>query len=105
MACLELSHKWTLSSTGTAKAINCGGIATAFTLGLETSSGCTATVVFQHRMGSSAGPYSAMGSTSLSTGGFNTLQFAGPLQWVRPRLSDLTAGSTHVVTVYLDGAR
>ena len=105
MACLEVSHKWTLTSTGTGKAINCRGIATAFSVGVETSSGCTATVVFQHRMGSSAGPYSALGSTALSTGAFQTLQFTGPLQWVKPRVSDLTAGSTHVVTVYLDGSR
>ena len=99
---LEASRKWTFTSTGTAKAYNAVA-AESLTFGVETSSGCTATVVIQHRMGSSAGPYGTLASTSLTTGGFQSLQFNGPLEWVRPRLSDLTAGSTHVVTVYLLG--
>lgn len=103
MATLENKHKWTFTSTGTGKALDCRGYADAFTFGLETSSGCTATIVIQHRIGSSAGPYGSMGSTALSTGGFQSLQFSGPLEWVRPRVSDATAGSTHVITVYLLG--
>lgn len=103
MAILENSFKWSFTSTGTGKAFDCRGYARNLTFGLETSSGCTATIVIQTRMGSSAGPYGAMGSTALSTGAFVPLQFSGPLEWVRPRVSDITAGSTHVITVYLRG--
>ena len=103
MANIENSFKWSFTSTGTGKAFDCKGYAQNLTIGVETSSGCTATVVIQHRMGSSAGPYGAISSTSLSTGGFASLQFTGPLEWVKPRVSDLTAGSTHVVAVYLRG--
>jgi hypothetical protein len=104
MANLENSHKWTFTgSTGSGKALNIRGYAQAVTFGVEASSGCTATVQVLHRMGSSAGPYSVMNSTALSTGSFVTQQFLGPLEWVKPRLTDLTAGSTNVVTVYLIG--
>jgi len=103
MAILETSHKWVLTSTTAPKAVNIKGYAMSLTFGFETSSGCTATVCVQHRMGSSAGPYSALSSQALSTGAFQTQQFLGPLEWVKPRVSDMTAGSTHVITVYLYG--
>lgn len=103
MGMLETSMKWTFTgSTGTGKAHNCGG-AESLTFGIETSSGCTGTVALLHRMGSSAGPYGTLSSNALSTGQFLTDQFLGPLWWVKPRLTDLTAGSTNVVTVYLRG--
>ena len=103
MPILENAHQWTITSSGTQKAFNCKGYARNLTFGLETSSGCTATIVIQTRMGSSAGPYGAMGSTALGTGAFVPLQFSGPLEWVCPRVADITAGSTHVITVYLRG--
>jgi hypothetical protein len=103
MPILENSFKWTFTSTGTGKAFNTRGFSQAVTFGIETSSGCTATVQILHRIGSSAGPNSVMNSTALSTGAFVTQQFLGPLEWVKPRLTDLTAGSTHAVTVYLLG--
>ena len=104
MSMLETSGKWTFTgSTGTGKALNVRGYAQGLTFGLETSSGCTGTIQILHRMGSSAGPYSALSSNALSTGEFLTDQFMGPLEWVKPRLTDLTAGSTNVVTVYLMG--
>jgi hypothetical protein len=104
MASLEASHKWTFTgSTGTGKALNLKGWSQQVTFGAETSSGCTGTVAWLHRMGSSAGPYATLHSTALSTGQFVTHQSNGPLEWVKPRLSDLTAGSTNVVQTYLMG--
>ena len=104
MPIIEASRKWTFTgSTGTGKAFDGRGVARNWSFGMETSSGCTASVTLLHRMGSSAGPYSTLTSTSLSTGQFITSQFFGPLEWIKPRLTDLTAGSTNVVTVYLMG--
>lgn len=103
MPIIEAAFKWTFTgSTGTGKAYNARN-AQRLTFHYETSSGCTGTVALQHRMGSSAGPYSALSSQALSTGAVVTDQFSGPLEWVRPRLTDLTSGSTNVVTVYLMG--
>lgn len=104
MPILESAQTWTFTgSTGTGKAFNARGFGRAFTFGAETSSGCTGTVVWLHRMGSSAGPYTSLHSTALSTGAFVTQQSNGPLEWVKPRLSDLTAGSTNIVRCYLMG--
>lgn len=104
MSMIETSIKFApFSSTGTAKAVNVKGYAQGLTFGLETSSGCTATVQILHRMGSSAGPYSVLSTNSLSTGQFLTDQFLGPLEWVKPRVTDMTAGSTNVTTVFLLG--
>jgi hypothetical protein len=101
---LESAQTWTFTgSTGTGKAFNAKGYGRAFTFGTETSSGCTGTIVWLHRMGSSAGPYHTLHSTALSTGQFLTQQSDGPLEWVKPRLSDLTAGSTNIVRCYLMG--
>ena len=100
----EATRKWEfLGSTGTGKAFNTQGYAQSLTFGLETSSGCTGTFQILHRMGSSAGPYSVLSSQALSSAAFTTVQFIGPLEWVKPRLTDLTAGSTNVGTVYLLG--
>ena len=104
MATREDSFKWTFSgSTGTGKAKNVKGVSQALTFGLETSSGCTGTFELYHRMGSSAGPYTLMHSTALSTGTFATVQLLGPLQWIKPRLVSLTSGSTNVASAYLLG--
>lgn len=102
MPILEVSRKWELSSTGTAKAYNARN-AERLTFTYETSSGCTATIALQHRQGSSAGPYSVISSQALSTGAVTTDQFSGPLKWVRPRVTDMTAGSTHLITVRVEG--
>jgi hypothetical protein len=104
MAILETSHKWTFTGSTTAqKAVDLRGYAQAYTFGIQTSSGCTGTVEILHRMGSSAGSYSVMHSTALSSRVFATAQFLGPLEWVKPRLASLTSGSTNIVTVYLRG--
>lgn len=104
MAILEASNKWTFTgSTGTGKAFNLRGNSRTITFGIETSSGCTGTVEILHRMGSSEGPYTPLHSTALSSAAFVTQQSAGPLEWIKPRLTALTAGSTNVVTVYLMG--
>lgn len=104
MPILEATQAWTFTgSTGTGKAFNAQGRCRVVTFGAETSSGCTGTVVWLHRMGSSAGPYATLHSTALSSGAFITQQSNGPLEWLKPRLSDLTAGSTNVVRCYLTG--
>lgn len=104
MPLLENDHEWTFTgSTGTGKAFNARGYARTLTFGAETSSGTTGTVQWLHRMGSSAGPYATLASTALSTGQFWTVQNNGPLEWVKPRLTDLTAGSTNIVRCYLMG--
>lgn len=104
MPILEAHQTWTFTgSTGSGKAFNLRGMSRAVTFGAETSSGCTGTVVWQHRMGSSAGPYSDLHSTALAAGAYVTQQSNGPLEWVKPRLSDLTAGSTNIVRCYLMG--
>jgi hypothetical protein len=98
----EALRLWTFTgSTGTGKAVDLRNYARQITVGFETSSGCTGTVQLLHRMGSSAGPYHLMHSTALSTGLFAHAQFLGPLEWVKPRLTDLTTGSTNIVRVYL----
>lgn len=103
MAGLMNAFQWTFNSTGRGKAFNCRNLAERMTFGYETSSGCTATVALEHRQGSSAGPYSVLSSQALSTGAHTTDQFPGPYKWIRPRVTDMTAGSTNVVTVYLAG--
>lgn len=103
MAAIENAHKWTFTSTGTAKAFDARATAQGLTFGLETSSGCTATVQILHRMGSSAGPYSVLSTVNLSSAAFTTAQFLGPLEWLSARVSDKTANSTNLVTVYLKG--
>lgn len=105
MSMLEVSNRWDFTSTGTGKAFNCRGYAQSLTFGIEPSTNSTCTVQVLHRMGSSAGPYSIMSTIQCaSTGEFVTLQFIGPLEWVKPRVVDKTAGgSTNTVTVYLQG--
>lgn len=103
MAAICNENRWEFTSTGAGKAINCRGLAERLTFGYETSSGCTATIVLQHRLGSSAGPYSALSSQALSTSAFTTDQFSGPFGWVRPYVPAKTAGATNVVTAYLLG--
>lgn len=104
MAILEASNKWTFTgSTGTGKAFNTRGMSQGLTFYCECSSGCTGTIQIQSRGGSSAGHYATLSTVNMSTGVPVADQFMGPLEWVRPRLTDLTAGSTNIVTVYLLG--
>lgn len=103
MASIEAAKTWDFTSTGTGKAYDARGYAQSLTFGIETSSGCTATVTLQHRMGSSAGPYSDMFSTAVTSAAFVTVQLLGPLEWLKPRVSAKTANSTNTVTVYLKG--
>jgi len=44
-----------------------------------------------------------LSSQAMSTGAITTDQFPGPMEWVRPRVTDMTAGSTHVITVRVMG--
>lgn len=105
MAIPENRFRWDFTSTGSGKAYDCRGYAQGLTFGIETSTNSTATVQILHRMGSSAGPYAVLSTVQTgSTGAFVTDQFLGPLEWVKPRVVDKTAGgSTNTVTVYLMG--
>lgn len=101
MPSIESVFKWEFTSTGAGKAFNCKGYDRQLTMGYETSPGCTALISLQHRMGSSAGPYSTLSTGSVSSGGFATAKALGPHEWIRPYVTDKTANSTNVVTVYL----
>lgn len=103
MAILESATRWDFTSTGTGKAFNLKGMSQSITFGVEPSTNSTATVQILHRMGSSAGTYCVLSTVQCaSTGEFVTDQFLGPLEWVKPRVVDKTAGgSTNTVTVYL----
>lgn len=104
MAELSASRKWSFTSTGAGKAYDVRGYSRYITFGVETSSGSTAHVQILHRMGSSLGPYSVLSTVISTLGEFVTSQFVGPLEWVKPRVVDKTAGgSTNTVTVYLQG--
>ena len=103
MAIIETQFKWTFTSTGTGDIFDARGFAQSLTFGVETSSGCTATVQMKHRMGSSNGPMGVLSTVTLSTGEFATLQFLGPLDYLAPRVTDKTANSTNTITVYLKG--
>src|SRR5687768_151708 len=104
MGILDSGHaKWTFletASTGALKAVNMRGYSERFTGYIETGPGCTATVRFESRAGSSAGPYAPLGSTTMTTGAMNVQQFAGPLEWVRPYC---VAKTTGVLTAELFG--
>lgn len=105
MPILEVKQTWTFTgSTGAGKAVRVSPSARNLTFGAETSSGCTGTVQWLHRMGSSAGPYSVLASTALSSGQFWTVQNNGPLEYVKPNLVSITAGgTTNVIQAYLIG--
>lgn len=106
MAMIENDGKWPqFTSTGTGKAINFRGYAQGLTFGFEPSTNSTATIQILHRMGSSGGPYSVLSTIQCaSTGEFVTAQFLGPLQWVKPRVVDKTAGgTTNTVDIYFLG--
>lgn len=102
MAYLESAQKWTFTSTGTGK-FQPMNAAASLTFGVETSSGCTATVQILHRMGSTSGKDGVLSTVAAaSTGALVTDQFLGPLEYVAPRVVDKTAGgSTNIVTVYV----
>lgn len=110
MPYLETKRVWNFTSSGTGKFMPCG-VAQGLTFGITTSSGCTASIQIVHRMGST-GSTSAMSDSNvnwiLSTiqctvADNQTVQFLGPLDYVAPRVKDLTAGSTHLIRVYLTG--
>lgn len=105
MGILDSAHaKWTFldtASTGALKAQNVRGYSERYSVYIETGPGCTASVRFEARAGSSAGPYGVVApSTALSTGAVSIQQFSGPLEWVRPYCSAKTTG---VLTVELFG--
>lgn len=102
MPSFEASGSWAFTSTGTGKAVRAGQ-AQSLTFEVETSSGCTASVQILTRQGSSAGPYSALSTITNDTGALNTVQFLGPLKWVKPRVTDKTANSTNLVNVRMTG--
>lgn len=103
MASLENSFRWDFTSTGTGNVYDARSVAQSITVGVETSSGCTATIQVLHRMESSAGPRSVLSTVSLAVSEFKTIQFLGPLDFLAPRVTDKTANSTNTVTVYLKG--
>ena len=99
---VDAQFTWTFTgSTAVKKAYNLKNYPSHVTFGIETSSGCTATVEILHRMGSSEGPYGVLESTTISSAAFLTIQKNGPLHFVKPRLASFTSGSTNIVTVYL----
>ncbi len=107
MPMLENSYLWTFSatSTGAGKAFDSKGYAQGVSFYIETSSGCTATVQIQTRAGSSAGSQSPgawgiLSTISCTKSDVQVDQYMGPLQWVRPNITDKSAGT---VTVYLLG--
>jgi hypothetical protein len=102
MPAFEASASWSFTSTGTGKAVR-AGMAQSLTFTPETSSGCTATVQILTRNGSSGGPYSVLSTLNCTLGEAITVQFLGPLKWVKPRVTDKTANSTNVVFVRLTG--
>ena len=104
MANIENSYKWTFTSTGTSTDVyDCKGYAQGLTFGYETTPDCTASIQVLHRMGTPSGPFSVLSTTVLSTGAFTTDQYMGPLEFVTLRVTDKTANSTSIVTVWLKG--
>ena len=96
-------YKWTFletASTGGLKAVDTKGYSERFTGYFETGPGCTATIRWETRTGSSAGPYAVLGSTTMTTSASNVQQFAGPVQWIRPYC---VAKTTGVLTATLYG--
>lgn len=107
MPLLETKGAWSFTSTGTGKFVK-AGLAQGITFGITTSSGCTASVQILHRMGSTSVLDSSAVNFVLSTiqctvADAQTAQFLGPLEFVAPRVKDLTAGSTHAITVKMIG--
>jgi hypothetical protein len=103
MAILEAHSVWTLTSTGTGKAVSLSPGTRQLSAYYETSSISTGTIQLQTRAGSSAGPYVGLSaSTVISTGAVLLQQFSGPLEWVRPYCSALStaAGSQIRVTLW-----
>jgi len=100
MAILETTHKWAFTSTGTGKFQRLGP-AQSVTFGMETSTGCTATIQVVHRMGTTSSPNSVLSTVNCTLADLVTDQFLGPLEFVAPRVTDKTSGSTASVTVYL----
>lgn len=82
------------ASTGALKAVNMRGVPERFTGYFETGPGCTATVRWESRCGSSSGVYGSItASTAMATGAMKIEQFAGPLEWVRPYCVAKTTGT------------
>ena len=113
MAELTVTNVWTFTSTGTGKAIqDRSGFSQAYTWQVATSSGCTAVVQIQARLGNSSGGDDSSGyaqnygvfSTIVCTiADVQTAQFLGPWGWMKPRVTDKTANATNVITVTLKG--
>ena len=109
MSDYQASVSWTFEgSTGTKKAVNLRGRCEQLTFAAECSSGSTGNVQIQTRFGSSVGPWLTLCTLVMGTTGVVTLNSTtsgnyGPLEWIRPRLTDMTAGSTNIITVYVLG--
>lgn len=103
MAILESAGVWALTSTGTGKFLPVG-TAQFVSVGIETSSGCTATVQILHKMGSTLGQSGILSTVQCTIADLALVQKNGPLGWIAPRVVDKTAGgATNTVTVYLKG--
>ena len=107
MAIFETKRVWDFTSTGTGKFYPCGP-AQSLTFGLITSSGCTASIQIVHRMNSTDALASSAVNFVLSTiqctvADAQTAQFLGGLEFVAPRVKDMTSGSTHTIRVTLLG--
>lgn len=107
MAILETDYQWAdFTSTGTGKALNLKGYSQSITFQVETSSGCTATVQIQARMGSSGASsgtdlqtpvaYAVLSTLNLSTGQVLYDQYLGPLGFVKPRVTDKNSGTVRI---------
>lgn len=108
MAFLETKNTWNFTSSGTGKFVPCGA-AQSLTFGIATSSGCTASIQIVHRMGSTLASTTAssvanfvLSTIQCTAADMVTDQYLGPLEYVAPRVKDLTAG-THAIRVYLLG--
>lgn len=108
MAILENSQKWTFTSTGSGDAFNARGLAQGLTWYVESSSGCTATIQLQSRAGDTTGinavaKWGVLSTVNCTLGDLVIDQFMGPVEFVRPRVTDKTAGSTASIVIYLLG--
>lgn len=108
MADLMNSFRWDFTSTGVGTAFDAKGYAQGLSFYIETSSGCTATVQIQTRAGdstgiNSTGSWAIVSTVNCTLGQVNIDQFMGPMQWVRPRVTDKTSGSTASIVIHLLG--
>lgn len=103
MGFLESAATWNFTSTGTGKYMPVG-TAQFVSVGVETSSGCTATVQILHKMGSTTGQFNILSTQQCTIADVALYQKNGPLGYIAPRVVDKTAGgATNTITVHLKG--